>query len=49
MAGKVGEDGWEVEEMLSEYRSRHHINTVPPTPEADQYIDYKNFVAMLQN
>ena len=49
MAGKLGDEAWEVEEMLAEYRSRHHVTTVPPTPDQDQYIDYKNFVSMLQN
>ena len=42
-------DGFLVkQEMLAEYR-RIHVTSVPPTPQDQQYIDYKKFVEMLQN
>jgi hypothetical protein len=37
----------EIEEMLGEYR-RLHTKSVPETPEDEQYIDYRKFVAMLE-
>ena len=48
LRGKVAEEDWEVEEMLAEYR-KVHVHQVPQTPEGEEYIDYKNFVAMLQD
>ena len=49
LRGKVGEDeDWEIEEMLAEYR-RVHVPSVPPTPSGEEYIEYKKFVAMLQD
>ena len=47
MSGKLGEEAFEVEEMLAEYK-RIHVHNVPPTPDGEEYIDYKKFVAMLQ-
>jgi len=47
MSGKLGDEAFEVEEMLAEYK-RIHVHNVPPTPDGEEYIDYKKFVAMLQ-
>ena len=46
--GKLGDEDWEIEEMLAAYR-RVHLHKAPPTPEGEEYIDYKKFVAMLQD
>jgi len=48
LRGKVGDEDWEIEEMLAEYR-RIHVRQFPPTPEGEEYIDYKKLVAMLQD
>ena len=47
MTGSLGEDAWELEEMLGEYR-RLHLHSNPATPQGEEYIDYKKFVRMLQ-
>ena len=47
MTGKLGDEAWELEEMLSEYR-RIHQHSIPETPQGEEYIDYKKFVSMLQ-
>ena len=48
LSGKLGDEDWEIEEMLAAYR-RVHLHQGPPTPEGEEYIDYKKFVAMLQD
>ena len=47
MRGSLGEDAWELEEMLAEYR-RLHLGSNPVTPQGEEYIDYNKFVRMLQ-
>ena len=47
MRGSLGEDAWELEEMLAEYR-RLHLGSNSGTPQGEEYIDYNKFVRMLQ-
>merc|ERR1712080_162627 len=44
---KFSQEAGEIEEMLGEYR-RLHTKSVPETPEGEEYIHYRRFVAMLE-
>ena len=49
MAGKLGTETGEVEEMLGEYRDLVTNIGGAPTIGGEESIDYKKFVEMLQN
>jgi len=47
LSRKFAQEADTIEEMLGEYRARH-AKSDPETPEEEQYIDYRKFVAMLE-